>query len=80
MAYEMLIRGEHVVAETLAAISAAYCERRDEAFEGASTFPSDVKVRQVGYRLPFARISYNGRIWRDTSWQPGDEPIYDNRT
>ena len=80
MAYEFLLLGERYEAPTLAECSAIFSRIRDESLQGASEFPERVLIREVGFRLPFGRFSYNGRIWRGVgAWQPGDVPLYDNR-
>ncbi|QDC39048.1 hypothetical protein GS397_06615 [Sphingobium yanoikuyae] len=53
-----------------------YCERRDQLGLGASMFP-EAMIQIAG--MPVGRISYNGRIWMPGPWQPGDEPLFDNR-
>ena len=79
MSYEFSIFGERHEAATFAECSAIFSRIRDESLEGASEFPAVVRIREVGYAMPVARFSYNGRIWRDKPWAEGDVPLYDNR-
>ena len=53
-----------------------YCERRDRLGLGASMYP---EALLLGAETPVGRISYNGRIWMPGDWEPGTEPLYDNR-
>jgi hypothetical protein len=78
MAYEFLLRNERYEAPTLAEASAIFCRERDVNLARASNWPT-VRIREIGARLPFARFSYNGRVWRDEPWTPEATPIYDNR-
>lgn len=52
--------------------SERYSEARDASGEGASTFREG---RVFDGNKVVARISYNGRIWADKEWSPGDRPI-----
>lgn len=72
------IRGTVYTARTLAGVSAAYCKARDESGEGASTFPFPmVSVIERGTEVFIARLSYNGRIWRNYDFEEGSTPLYD---
>ena len=65
-----------LVAADWAEASRLYCERRDQLGLGASLYPEALVL--VG-GTPVGRISYNGRIWMPGPWEPGDEPLFDNR-
>jgi hypothetical protein len=65
-----------LVAADWAEASRLYCERRDQLGLGASQYPEALIM--VG-TTPVGRISYNGRIWMPGPWEPGDEPLFDNR-
>ncbi len=83
--YEMMLDGERVTGDTLAEMSAAWCKARDASLQGASTWPrhrADGAIRNIGFALPFARLSYNGRVWRYGfvgDQHPG-ALLYDNRS
>lgn len=68
------VRGKRYVGDTHEALSRAYCEVRDASGEGASTFPTPTVYDDSGASV--ARLSYNGRVWGDKEWSPGDEPLY----
>lgn len=55
--------------------SRCYCQRRDRSGLGARDF-AEAELT-IGDTV-IARISYNGRIWLASDWQPGDTPLYDN--
>ncbi|WP_245968243.1 hypothetical protein [Hephaestia caeni] len=57
--------------------SKQFCRRRDRLDLGASHYPDAIIL--IG-SISIGRISYNGRIWPVESWEPGQEPIFDNRT
>lgn len=52
--------------------SAIYCAERDRSGLGCSDF-ADGEI--LGAGEPFARVSYNGRVWPPVEWEPGIEPI-----
>lgn len=66
-----------LAATNWAEASSLYCERRDRSGLGASTFPEALLLIA---ETPVGRISYNGRIWLPGDWEPGTEPLYDNRS
>lgn len=79
MSFHFRMRGETIMADSLADLSAEYSKRRNASGEGGSTFPSPT-VYQDSKRLGY--ISYNGRIWpghRLDRYDPEKMPIYDNR-
>lgn len=69
-------RGISIVRPTLAELSQAYAEARDESGEGASTWPNGAVFERgaFGRTTPLGYISYNGRIWPPEAGKP---PIYD---
>jgi len=69
-------RGISLARPTLAEISQAFAEARDESGEGANTWPDGTVFERgpYGRAIPLGRVSYNGRIW---SSEPGAPPIYD---
>lgn len=58
---------------SLAEASAAYVTVRDDSGEGGSTFREAVILAADGARY---RVSYNGKVWADGEWKPGDVPVY----
>jgi hypothetical protein len=54
-----------------------YCSQREQSGLGSSEFPGGTVL---GADIPFARISYNGRVWPVEPWHPGMVPLYDNRS
>ena len=56
--------------------SEMFCRARDVMGEGASKTPKALIVDEMG--KAFARISYNGRVWAGTEYDPNATPIYDN--
>lgn len=57
-----------ITALTAADASAIYCAKRDKSGRGASTFPDG---EWNGFR-----ISYNGKVWENREWKPGETPVY----
>lgn len=55
--------------DTLAEISAAYCERRDAAPIGASRFPEGVVHDFESETGGTLHVSYNGRIWSPIAYE-----------
>jgi hypothetical protein len=72
--FQIQIGRRRYIFPTLKALSDAYSAARDASGEGASTVPSakvyDRDGKQIGH------ISYNGRIWPGTTWEPGMVPLY----
>ncbi|WP_237751518.1 hypothetical protein [Sphingobium sp. DC-2] len=66
-----------LAAANWAEASNLYCERRDRSGLGASMYPEALLLIAD---TPVGRISYNGRIWLPGDWEPGTEPLYDNRS
>jgi hypothetical protein len=56
-----------------AAASAAYAQARDLSGEGYSTFPEGVIDRRGEF---VAKVSYNGRVWAEREFTPGQRPLY----
>ena len=65
-----------LAAANWAEASNLYCERRDRSGLGASMYPEALLLIA---ETPVGRISYNGRIWLPGDWEPGADPLYDNR-
>lgn len=70
-------RREYPVAD-FAQASEMFCRARDESGFGASKVPQVFIVDDAGECV--AKISYNGRVWPPEEWQPGQQPLFDNRT
>lgn len=75
----IIFRGKALITPcaTLTECSAVYEELRDRSRLGASDWPEGLVTGHDGARY---RVSYNGRVWRGTRYDPGAVPIYDNRT
>lgn len=57
-----------IEANSIEEASAAYSAMRDASGEGASTWPCG--------EWNGKHISYNGKVWENSNWQSGDQPIY----
>jgi len=56
----------------LAEASRVYCAAREKSGLGASRFPSG-EVFDGGRWV--ARVSFNGNVWGNREWTPGEEPL-----
>ena len=63
-------RKHTVEVESLVEASRMYCRLRDDAGDGARTFPEG---KVIGLTDAY-RISYNGRVWRG-KWHEGQKPV-----
>ena len=57
----------------LAEVSKIYCTLRDRSGEGCSTFRDGV-VKENGKTIGF--VSYNGKIWPGSDYDPAATPLY----
>ncbi|WP_231736705.1 hypothetical protein [Sphingobium sp. CCH11-B1] len=75
--FRVIQRGfPELAAANWAEASGLYCERRDRSGLRATMFPEALLLIA---ETPVGRISYNGRIWLPGEWEPGAEPLFDNR-
>lgn len=59
--------------------SEMFCKARDASGQGASQIPAPLIVRESGEIIGY--VAYNGRVFPGTpqQWQPGVQPLYENR-
>lgn len=58
-------------------VSSAYVQTIKRLGVGASQAPKCEILNLLGEVI--AHVSYNGRVWPGSTYQPGEKPIYDPR-